>query len=117
MSMPSTTKEASGGHSHRTVVVALSGLLIALLLAQLDNLIVGTAMPTIVGELGGLRVVAEAVLRGPAGVVEPVPRPLVVVHLHGRLLPAQQRSQRRTRQRQQRSQRRPARNIASSHRE
>lgn len=54
MSMPSTTKEASGGHSHRTVVVALSGLLIALLLAQLDNLIVGTAMPTIVGELGGL---------------------------------------------------------------
>ncbi|WUH95807.1 MFS transporter [Streptomyces sp. NBC_00433] len=30
------------------------GLLIAMLLAMLDNMIVGTAMPTIVGELGGL---------------------------------------------------------------
>lgn len=32
----------------------MSGLLIAMVLAMLDNLIVGTAMPTIVGELGGL---------------------------------------------------------------
>ncbi|WNI19723.1 MDR family MFS transporter [Streptomyces sp. ITFR-21] len=30
------------------------GLMIAMLLAMLDNMIVGTAMPTIVGELGGL---------------------------------------------------------------
>nr|WP_237405356.1 MDR family MFS transporter [Streptomyces sp. SN-593] len=32
----------------------MGGLLIAMLLAMLDNMIVGTAMPTIVGELGGL---------------------------------------------------------------
>lgn len=32
----------------------LLGVLLAMLLAMLDNLIVGTAMPTIVGELGGL---------------------------------------------------------------
>lgn len=32
----------------------MSGLMIAMLLAMLDNLVVGTAMPTIVGELGGL---------------------------------------------------------------
>ncbi|MGI5130830.1 MDR family MFS transporter [Pseudonocardia sp. CA-107938] len=40
--------------SKREVYVALSGLMIAMLLAMLDNTIVGTAMPTIVGELGGL---------------------------------------------------------------
>ena len=38
----------------RSVRVVLSGLMIAMLLAMLDNMIVGTAMPTIVGELGGL---------------------------------------------------------------
>ncbi len=32
----------------------LLGVLLAMLLAMLDNMIVGTAMPTIVGELGGL---------------------------------------------------------------
>ncbi|SHL23997.1 drug resistance transporter, EmrB/QacA subfamily [Pseudonocardia thermophila] len=40
--------------SRREVYIALSGLMIAMLLAMLDNTIVGTAMPTIVGELGGL---------------------------------------------------------------
>ena len=34
--------------------VVLLALMIAMLLAMLDNMIVGTAMPTIVGELGGL---------------------------------------------------------------
>lgn len=38
----------------RSVRVVLFGLMIAMLLAMLDNMIVGTAMPTIVGELGGL---------------------------------------------------------------
>ena len=38
----------------REIYTAMSGLMIAMLLAMLDNLIVGTAMPTIVGELGGL---------------------------------------------------------------
>ncbi|WP_255953200.1 MDR family MFS transporter [Streptomyces odontomachi] len=38
----------------RSVGVVLLALMIAMLLAMLDNMIVGTAMPTIVGELGGL---------------------------------------------------------------
>ncbi len=38
----------------RSVRVVMVGLLIAMLLAMLDNMIIGTAMPTIVGELGGL---------------------------------------------------------------
>src|SRR6266545_4496878 len=38
----------------REVLVVLPGLLMAMMLAMLDNFIVGTAMPRIVGELGGL---------------------------------------------------------------
>jgi EmrB/QacA subfamily drug resistance transporter len=38
----------------REVMVVLPGLMMAMLLAMLDNMIVGTAMPRIVGELGGL---------------------------------------------------------------
>src|SRR5262245_8127580 len=32
----------------------LLGVMLAMLLAMLDNMVVGTAMPTIVGDLGGL---------------------------------------------------------------
>ncbi|MEV6982074.1 MDR family MFS transporter [Sphaerisporangium sp. NPDC051017] len=38
----------------REVMVVLPGLMLAIMLAMLDNMIVGTAMPRIVGELGGL---------------------------------------------------------------
>ncbi|MFE7464016.1 MDR family MFS transporter [Streptomyces sp. NPDC057499] len=38
----------------RSVRVVMFALMITMLLAMLDNLIVGTAMPTIVGDLGGL---------------------------------------------------------------
>src|SRR6185369_10100957 len=38
----------------REVMVVLPGLLLAILLAMLDNMIVGTALPKIVGQLGGL---------------------------------------------------------------
>ncbi|MFH5877389.1 hypothetical protein [Arthrobacter sp. NA-172] len=38
----------------RQIVTAMSGLIIAMLLAQLDNMIVAPALPTIVGELGGM---------------------------------------------------------------
>src|SRR3954470_17731644 len=38
----------------REVMIVLPGLMLAMLLAMLDNMIVGTAMPRIVGELGGL---------------------------------------------------------------
>jgi EmrB/QacA subfamily drug resistance transporter len=40
--------------THGRVLVVFSGLLLAMLLAALDQTIVATALPTIVGELGGL---------------------------------------------------------------
>ncbi|MEU5213447.1 MDR family MFS transporter [Streptomyces sp. NPDC020742] len=47
-SIPSTGKQPA------SVRLVLFALMIAMLLAMLDNMIVGTAMPTIVGELGGM---------------------------------------------------------------
>src|SRR5205814_10507214 len=38
----------------RSLRVVLPGLMLAILLAMLDNMIVGSAIPPIVGELGGL---------------------------------------------------------------
>src|SRR5512139_52996 len=40
--------------SDKHIRVVLPGLLMAMLLAMLDNVIVGTAMPRIVGDLGGV---------------------------------------------------------------
>ena len=40
--------------SKRAIYVAMAGLMLGMLLAMLDNLIVSTALPTIVGDLGGL---------------------------------------------------------------
>lgn len=40
--------------SHRQVLVVFSGLMLGLFLAALDQTIVATALPTIVGELGGI---------------------------------------------------------------
>ncbi|MEU9701066.1 MDR family MFS transporter [Streptomyces sp. NPDC047981] len=52
---PRTAAEASQeAEQPRSVRVVLLALMIAMLLAMLDNMIIGTAMPTIVGELGGL---------------------------------------------------------------
>jgi EmrB/QacA subfamily drug resistance transporter len=48
-----TAQQAPPG-MRREVVVVLPGLMLAMMLAMLDNFIVGTAMPRIVGELGGL---------------------------------------------------------------
>jgi EmrB/QacA subfamily drug resistance transporter len=47
--------------SHRQVLVVFSGLVLAMLLAALDSTIVSTALPTIVGELGGLEHLAWVV--------------------------------------------------------
>ncbi|WP_327269172.1 MFS transporter [Streptomyces sp. NBC_01218] len=41
--------------THREIMVTMSGLVIAMLLAMLDNMIVAPALPTIVGDLGGLK--------------------------------------------------------------
>ncbi|MFI8530926.1 MDR family MFS transporter [Streptomyces aquilus] len=45
----------------RSVRVVLLALMITMMLAMLDNMIVGTAMPTIVGDLGGLEHLAWVV--------------------------------------------------------
>lgn len=47
--------------THRQILVVFSGLLLAMLLAALDSTIVATALPTIVGELGGLERLAWVV--------------------------------------------------------
>jgi len=46
---------------HRRVLIAFSGLVLAMLLAALDSTIVATALPTIVSELGGLEHLAWVV--------------------------------------------------------
>jgi EmrB/QacA subfamily drug resistance transporter len=43
-----------GSLSHEQILVVFSGLVLGMLLAALDSTIVSTALPTIVGELGGL---------------------------------------------------------------
>jgi len=46
--------ELSSRISHEKILVVFGGLLLVMLLAALDSTIVATALPTIVGELGGL---------------------------------------------------------------
>src|SRR5256885_14073076 len=52
---PAAAAAAPGLASHREIKIILPGLLMAILLAMLDQLIVGTALPRIVGELGGVQ--------------------------------------------------------------
>jgi EmrB/QacA subfamily drug resistance transporter len=48
------TVETKPDKQPKSIRVVLLALMITMMLAMLDNMIVGTAMPTIVGELGGL---------------------------------------------------------------
>ena len=50
----SRAEPGTGQLTPRQIVTAMSGLVLAMLLAMLDNMIVAPALPTIVGELGGL---------------------------------------------------------------
>jgi EmrB/QacA subfamily drug resistance transporter len=59
--MSNPTIEAPAPLAHRQVLVAFSGLLLVMLLAALDSTIVSTALPTIVGEFGGLEHLAWVV--------------------------------------------------------
>jgi len=45
---------AAGGRSSRQYALGVTALALAMVLAMLDQVIVGTALPTIVGDLGGL---------------------------------------------------------------
>jgi EmrB/QacA subfamily drug resistance transporter len=49
-----TTTAPVARMTHRQILVVFSGLMLGMLLAALDQTIVATALPTIVGELGGL---------------------------------------------------------------
>src|SRR5204863_4809841 len=52
--MESSAAGAPGTYEHKRVLIVFSGLVMVMLLAALDSTIVATALPTIVGELGGL---------------------------------------------------------------
>src|SRR5919199_3292642 len=57
MSTAATTAPAAAGDrpaDRRSILLVVSGLMMVMLLASLDQTIVSTALPTIVGELGGL---------------------------------------------------------------
>jgi len=56
MSKPTTAGSAGDAvpGMQREVLIVLPGLMLAMMLAMLDNFIVGTALPRIVGDLGGL---------------------------------------------------------------
>lgn len=49
-----TAEAVRGGEGEQSVWVVFSGLLLVMLLAALDSTIVATALPTIVGEMGGV---------------------------------------------------------------
>ncbi|WP_426592870.1 MDR family MFS transporter [Cellulomonas sp. McL0617] len=51
---PQSLSQPAGATSHRGVLLVFAGLLIAMLLASLDQMIFSTALPTIVGELHGV---------------------------------------------------------------
>jgi len=54
VSATSATATAPDAEGHRNVAVVFTGLMLVLLMAALDQTIVSTALPTIVGDLGGL---------------------------------------------------------------
>src|SRR5262245_9057481 len=66
------------------VMVVLPGLMLAIMLAMLDNMIVGTAMPRIVGELGGLEHLSWVVTAYVLGTTLPTPILGKIVDLYGR---------------------------------
>jgi EmrB/QacA subfamily drug resistance transporter len=51
---PAAAAEVPAGKARREVVIILPGLLLAIMLAMLDQLVVSTALPRIVGDLGGV---------------------------------------------------------------
>src|ERR1700678_1179606 len=51
---PGPPKVGMEGFSHRRILVIYSALMLGMLLAALDQTIDATALPTIVGDLGGL---------------------------------------------------------------
>jgi len=59
--MSTTNHDITAPLGRRQILTAFSGLLLAMLLASLDQTIVATALPTVVGDLGGLNHLAWVV--------------------------------------------------------
>lgn len=53
--VPQATSAGQSQLTHREVLIVFSGLMLGMLLAALDQTIVSTALPTIVGDFGGLQ--------------------------------------------------------------
>lgn len=70
--------------SRRTIYVAMTGLMLGMLMAMLDNLIVSTALPTIVGDLGGLARLSWVVTAYALGAAVTTPFWGKLGDLHGR---------------------------------
>ena len=68
----------------RTVYIAVIGLMLGMLMAMLDNLIVSTALPTIVGDLGGLSHLSWVVTAYALGAAVTTPLWGKLGDLHGR---------------------------------
>jgi MFS family permease len=54
MTMEATTVPSAEAPPRRRVLFVMAALMLTMLLAALDQTIVSTALPTIVGDLGGL---------------------------------------------------------------
>ncbi|GAA4233857.1 MDR family MFS transporter [Actinomadura meridiana] len=50
---PAASEQARPQYTHRQILEILSGLMLAMLTAMLSNSVIATALPTIVGDLGG----------------------------------------------------------------
>ena len=59
--VPAASTAPAAPLDHKQILVVFSGLVLAMLLAALDSTIVSTALPTVVGELGGLNHLAWVV--------------------------------------------------------
>ncbi|MEY9943363.1 MDR family MFS transporter [Kitasatospora sp. GAS1066B] len=70
--------------SRRTIHIAMAGLMLGMLMAMLDNLIVSTALPTIVGDLGGLARLSWVVTAYALGAAVTTPFWGKLGDLHGR---------------------------------
>ena len=53
MTQSQTDPDRTNPMTHREILAVLSGLMLGMFLAALDQTIVGTALKTIVGDLGG----------------------------------------------------------------
>jgi EmrB/QacA subfamily drug resistance transporter len=85
--VPAAASDAEGPLSHRQIQTVYAGLMLAMLVASLDQTIVATALPTIVGSLGGFKGLGHLAWVGTAYLVTSTSAAVIygkVSDLHGR---------------------------------